>query len=126
MKNCILFVDGEPQVLQGLRRMLHSQVREWELHFAASGAEALEQMEATPMDGDHVEIRISDTGRGIPRDVQSRIFDPFFPTRPVGQGTGQGLTIAYTAIVGKHRGTPTFETEEGRGTTFIIRLPLDG
>jgi HD-like signal output (HDOD) protein/CheY-like chemotaxis protein len=50
MKKRILFVDDEPQVLQGLRRMLHSQVREWELHFAPGGAEALELMAATPID----------------------------------------------------------------------------
>ncbi|MUM77970.1 PAS domain S-box protein [Pseudodesulfovibrio sp. F-1] len=70
-----------------------------------------------------VEIRVSDTGTGIPEAIRSRIFDPFFTTKPVGGGTGQGLSIAYAAIVDKHGGTITFETELGRGTTFVIRLP---
>jgi len=70
-----------------------------------------------------VEIRVSDTGTGIPEAIRSRVFDPFFTTKPVGGGTGQGLSIAYAAIVDKHGGTITFETVVGRGTTFIIRLP---
>ncbi len=76
--------------------------------------------------GDQVEIRISDTGKGIPDAIQGRIFDPFFTTKVVGQGTGQGLAIAHAVVVEQHGGTITFETEDGRGTTFIIRLPLEG
>ncbi|MEW5725206.1 MAG: ATP-binding protein, partial [Thermodesulfobacteriota bacterium] len=72
-----------------------------------------------------VEIRISDTGTGIPAEVAPRIFDPFFTTKEVGRGTGQGLAIAYAVIVEKHKGSISFETEAGRGTTFIIRLPLE-
>jgi two-component system NtrC family sensor kinase len=71
-----------------------------------------------------VEVRVSDTGAGIPKKVQPRIFEPFFTTKEVGKGTGQGLAIARSAIVDKHGGTIVFETEEGRGTTFIVRLPL--
>jgi len=70
-------------------------------------------------------IRISDTGSGIPEHIRSRIFDPFFTTKKVGRGTGQGLAIARSVVVDKHGGTISFETEEGRGTTFIIRLPLE-
>jgi len=70
-----------------------------------------------------VEIRISDTGAGIPVDVRARIFDPFFTTKEIGKGTGQGLAIARSVIVDKHDGTLSFETEVGKGTTFIIRLP---
>ncbi len=70
-----------------------------------------------------VEIRISDTGRGIPIAIQHKIFNPFFTTRDVGHGTGQGLFIA-RAIIQRHQGSITFETIEDRGTTFIIRLPL--
>jgi signal transduction histidine kinase len=51
--------------------------------------------------------------------------DPFFTTKEVGKGTGQGLAIARSAIVDKHRGTLEFETEEGVGTTFIIRIPIE-
>jgi PAS domain S-box-containing protein len=72
------------------------------------------------------EIRIQDTGSGIPKEVQSRIFDPFFTTKEVGKGTGQGLAIARSVIVDKHGGSIRFETEQGKGTTFIVRLPYDG
>lgn len=76
-------------------------------------------------DGAWVEIRVGDTGGGIPEDARSRIFDPFFTTREVGRGTGQGLTIAL-AIVEKHGGSITFDTALGVGTTFVIRLPIAG
>jgi signal transduction histidine kinase len=72
------------------------------------------------------EIRIQDSGTGIPQKVQSRIFDPFFTTKVIGKGTGQGMAIARSVIVDKHGGSIHFETEEGKGTTFIIRLPLSG
>jgi hypothetical protein len=69
------------------------------------------------------EIRISDTGTGIPESVQSKIFDPFFTTKPVGKGTGQGLAIS-ASVVANHGGSLSFETQQGVGTTFILRLPL--
>jgi PAS domain S-box-containing protein len=78
----------------------------------------------TRADGEWVEIRVADTGTGIPDEAKSKVFDPFFTTKEVGRGTGQGLAIARSAVVDKHNGTITFETEVGRGTTFIIRLPL--
>ncbi|HEY5957782.1 MAG TPA: ATP-binding protein [Polyangiaceae bacterium] len=71
---------------------------------------------------DCVEVRIADTGRGIPESIRPRIFEPFFTTKPVGKGTGQGLALA-RAIVVQHDGTLEFETELGQGTTFIIKLP---
>jgi len=70
------------------------------------------------------EIRVEDNGTGIPERIRSRVFDPFFTTREVGQGIGQGLTIAHAIIVTSHQGTIRFETEPGRGTTFIVRLPV--
>jgi len=81
---------------------------------------------STRRDGAYAEIRISDTGGGIPESVRSKVFDPFFTTKPVGQGTGQGLAIAHSVIVQKHRGTITFESETGKGTTFVLKLPLEG
>jgi PAS domain S-box-containing protein len=72
-----------------------------------------------------VEVQIQDTGGGIPEKVRSRIFDPFFTTKEIGKGTGQGLAIARSVVVDKHQGTIDFETEDGRGTTFIIRLPCE-
>jgi signal transduction histidine kinase len=71
------------------------------------------------------EIRIGDTGLGIPVEIRNRIFDPFFTTKEIGKGTGQGLAIAHSVVVDKHGGSIHFETEEGKGTTFVIRLPLD-
>jgi signal transduction histidine kinase len=78
----------------------------------------------TKVNNDWAEIRIGDTGSGIPLDAQSRIFDPFFTTKEVGKGTGQGLAISHTVVVEKHNGQLDFESEPGQGTTFIIRLPL--
>jgi PAS domain S-box-containing protein len=80
---------------------------------------------STRRDGDSADIRVSDTGTGIPKEAQSRVFDPFFTTKQVGKGTGQGLAIAHDVIVEKHGGSLTFETEEGKGTTFIVRLPFE-
>ena len=74
--------------------------------------------------GESAEIRVSDTGPGIPEAIRGRIFEPFFTTKDVGKGTGQGLTIVYGSVVRKHGGTVTFESEMGVGTTFIVRLPL--
>jgi signal transduction histidine kinase len=75
--------------------------------------------------GEQVEIRVSDTGTGIEEKHRAKIFEPFFTTKGIGKGTGQGLTVVYSIIVKKHGGTVTFETEVGRGSTFIIRLPLN-
>lgn len=73
---------------------------------------------------DWIEIRIGDTGTGIPKEIRDRIFDPFFTTKAVGKGTGQGLSIAYNIVVKKHGGEIAVETEPGKGTVFIVRLPL--
>ncbi|HTT33446.1 MAG TPA: PAS domain S-box protein [Methylomirabilota bacterium] len=78
----------------------------------------------TKRDKDWAEIRIQDTGAGIPKDIRSRIFEPFFTTKEVGKGTGQGLALAHAMIVKKHNGKIWFESEEGMGTTFFVRLPL--
>jgi two-component system, NtrC family, sensor kinase len=78
----------------------------------------------TRRDGDHVLVSIQDTGGGIPAEIRDRIFDPFFTTKEVGRGTGQGLAIARSAVVERHGGELTFETEPGRGTTFFLRLPI--
>jgi len=57
-------------------------------------------------------------------DVKKRVFDPFFTTKEVGKGTGQGLSIAHNVIITKHQGTITIDSEVGKGSTFVIRLPL--
>ncbi|MEW8314582.1 MAG: ATP-binding protein [Candidatus Thiodiazotropha endolucinida] len=71
-----------------------------------------------------VEVRVADTGTGIPMEVQDSVFNPFFTTKDVGRGTGQGLAIAQDIVMGKHQGELFFETEEGNGATFVMRLPL--
>jgi phosphate/phosphite/phosphonate ABC transporter binding protein len=71
-----------------------------------------------------VELRIQDSGSGIPKKAQPRIFDPFYTTKEVGKGTGQGLAISHDVIVEKHGGNITFTTETDIGTEFIITLPL--
>ena len=79
---------------------------------------------ATERDGDeHIKIRISDTGSGIPPEHLARIFDPFFTTKPVGQGTGLGLSLAIN-IIHKHQGDIGCDSVVGQGTTFTIRLPI--
>ena len=80
----------------------------------------------TRQDAEWVEIAIRDTGTGIPEAARDKIFDPFFTTKEVGKGTGQGLTLARAIVVEKHGGMLTFETEVGKGTTFYVRLPVNG
>jgi two-component system, NtrC family, sensor kinase len=74
-------------------------------------------------DATHAMIRVADTGSGIPEHARGQVFDPFFTTKGVGKGTGQGLSMAYNCVVGRHKGSIDFETEPGVGTTFMIRLP---
>jgi PAS domain S-box-containing protein len=69
-------------------------------------------------------IRISDTGAGIPEDIRHKIFDLFFTTKGPGKGSGQGLAISHSVIVEKHKGTLDLESQVGKGTSFIIGLPL--
>jgi signal transduction histidine kinase len=70
-----------------------------------------------------IEIRVRDTGAGIPEPIRDKVFLPFFTTKVVGKGTGQGLSIVHSVIT-KHGGTVQFETGLGLGTTFIVRLPV--
>jgi signal transduction histidine kinase len=73
--------------------------------------------------GDKIEIRIRDNGNGIPPAIREKIFNPFFTTKPTGQGTGLGLSISYDIVVQQHRGEIDVETEEGKFTEFVVRLP---
>lgn len=79
---------------------------------------------STYADQDYVYILIADTGTGIPKHIQSRIYDPFFTTKPVGKGTGQGLSLVYATIVEKHHGHISFSSTDGEGTEFRIKLPI--
>jgi signal transduction histidine kinase len=75
--------------------------------------------------GEAVLITISDTGAGIPENIRTRIFAPFFTTKPVGKGTGQGLAISWNIVTQEHRGQIWFESEVGVGTTFFVRIAKD-
>ena len=72
---------------------------------------------------DKIEIIVSDNGNGIPDDVKEKIFQPFFTTKPTGQGTGLGLSMSYDIITKGHKGTLQLESEIGKGTSFSIILP---
>jgi signal transduction histidine kinase len=76
----------------------------------------------TGRENGNVEIKISDNGNGIPQKIRDKIFQPFFTTKPTGQGTGLGLSLAYD-IVKAHGGEITVDTKEGEGTEFMIVLP---
>jgi PAS domain S-box-containing protein len=80
----------------------------------------------TRQEGAFVVVAITDTGGGIPEKIRDRIFDPFFTTKEVGKGTGQGLAMARSVVIDRHHGDLTFECEMGKGTTFLIRLSIDG
>ena len=73
---------------------------------------------------DHVQITVKDNGNGIPQKLYEKIFQPFFTTKPAGQGTGLGLSLSYD-IIKAHGGELNVETKEGEGTAFIINLPLN-
>ncbi|MDJ0665145.1 MAG: ATP-binding protein [Acidimicrobiia bacterium] len=105
------------------------------LNMIVNSAQAIEELNgdgetkgtisiATRQQGDRAVIEISDTGAGIPEPIHDRILEPFFTTKEVGRGSGQGLAIAQSIIVDKHEGSLRFESALGEGTTFFIELPL--
>ena len=77
----------------------------------------------TREENNKVIISVSDNGKGITKEHLAKIFDPFFTTKPVGQGTGLGLSLSYN-IIQKHNGEMSVESEVGKGTEFIIQLPI--
>ncbi len=78
---------------------------------------------ATKKLNNKVQISVMDNGNGIPKEIVDKIFQPFFTTKPTGQGTGLGLSMSYDIVTKGHGGTLKVETKEGEGTTFIIELP---
>lgn len=104
-----------------------SQINQVFLNLLTNAADAIEEngeiVIRTSAEGDHVHVRISDSGHGIPDDVMQKIRDPFFTTKDVGKGTGLGLSIV-DRIVSSHGGELIIESEEGRGTTVSIVLPI--
>jgi len=97
---------------------------------AASSTEVLTKVEFEPTVTvstrklrDKVELSVRDNGNGIPEKVMDKIFQPFFTTKPTGQGTGLGLSMSYDIVTKGHGGTMTVNTKEGEFTEFIIQLP---
>jgi signal transduction histidine kinase len=74
-------------------------------------------------DGEFIKIEMADTGIGIPQKDLERIFEPFYTTKKVGEGTGLGLSVSY-GIINKHHGSISVESEVGKGTIFTIELPI--
>ena len=72
--------------------------------------------------GQAVQVRIKDTGCGIPRDKIDRVFDPFFTTKETGKGTGLGLSVSH-GIIEQHKGETAVESSPGEGTTFTVTIP---
>lgn len=108
-----------------------SQLQQVFMNILINAVQAMEERGAItittrPSSSDNfVDVRISDTGCGIPQEKIDRIFDPFFTTKESGHGTGLGLAIAY-GIITKHGGTISVDSEVGKGSTFTIRLPAAG
>jgi signal transduction histidine kinase len=105
------------------------------LNLVVNAAHAIEEAHRTPetggkicvvsrREGDRAVVRVTDNGCGMSEEILSRVWDPFFTTKDVGRGTGQGLTIARRVIVDQHKGQLTVESEPGHGTTFVIELPI--
>jgi signal transduction histidine kinase len=114
-----------------------SELNQVFLNLIVNAAHAIEEAAAADGSGERGRIRIrtarengtaiitiSDDGPGIPADIRDRIYDPFFTTKEIGRGTGQGLAITRTIVVDKHDGSLTVDSEPGHGTTFAIHLPI--
>jgi two-component system NtrC family sensor kinase len=105
------------------------QMRQVVLNVVLNAAEAMSQggelRVSSALDTPHrsIEVRIADTGPGIPDEVRSRVFEPFFTTKKT--GTGLGLAVAY-GIMERHQGELQIDTSRGQGTMFTIRLPIEG
>ncbi|MBD2495800.1 sensor histidine kinase [Nostoc sp. FACHB-280] len=82
------------------------------------------QIQTQVKNEEYIIIHIKDNGFGIPEEVKSKLFDPFFTTKPVGKGTGLGLSISYQIIVDKHKGNIKCISYPGKGTEFVIEIPI--
>lgn len=140
LQQCISLVENQAQFhniqvvkeLQGglpLAIVDPSQIQQVVVNMIINAAEAMDGVgrltvstRADP-DGRHLEIAITDTGHGIRPEDMERVFDPFFTTKDQGHGTGLGLSISF-GIVKEHEGTILVESEVGKGTSFIVRLPV--
>ena len=120
------FDDAIPPLLVNL-----SEMRRVFFYLINNAHQALESVRGRPrklrittaLVDDTAQVRFEDNGHCIPAEIQSRVFDPFFTTRKVGEATGLGLSVSY-GIVNEHGGNIHMESEDGKGTTFTVVLPL--
>jgi signal transduction histidine kinase len=96
------------------------------IHDAGRDSSTGEIAISTAVEGDSVVIRVRDNGCGIPADNLSKLYDPFFTTKEVGRGTGQGLAITHSIVVDKHGGQIGVNSSAGKGTEFTLQLPIAG
>jgi two-component system NtrC family sensor kinase len=140
MEQCLSFVENQAlfhniQIITDLQEDLPmlvidaSQIERVIMNMIINAAEAMDgsgELILTTRSGpysEHIELEFEDTGQGISPENLEKIFDPFFTTKDVGHGTGLGLAISY-GIVKAHKGTISVESELGKGTKFIVRLPV--
>lgn len=106
----------------------HGQINQVLLNLLVNAGQAIEGQGTITVTNrvlsDRVEVRVSDTGKGMTPEQVKKVFDPFFTTKPVGQGTGLGLAICY-GIIKDHGGSISVESEPGKGSTFMVTLPLE-
>ena len=102
------------------------------LNLITNAAQAIEDSETrskgvieigTRLDGCDVAIEVKDDGCGIPKHLHERVFEPFFTTREVGKGTGQGLALSYKTVTEHLGGTISLSSDEGLGASFVVRVP---
>ena len=116
-------------------KVFHGDIGQVILNLVVNAAHAIEDVKGASSQMGRIAIRtfqeeanvvvtVSDTGCGIPPGARERIFDPFFTTKAVGRGSGQGLALSRTIIHDKHGGEMSFESTVGKGTTFIVKIPI--
>ncbi|MCP4757091.1 MAG: PAS domain S-box protein [Proteobacteria bacterium] len=114
-------------------RCTETEIEQVVLNILRNAAQAMADREAnktarivlrTMNDQDSVRMEIEDNGPGMDEATRKRIFEPFFSTKPVGSGTGLGLSVSYMIVTNNHKGTLEVESELGQGTRFVLRLPL--
>ena len=105
-----------------------TQLSQMLLNLVLNAFQAMENRKGTVtvysgLEDDQVELRVSDTGTGIPEEIKKQIFEPFFTTKEAGKGTGLGLAIVQQ-VVEEHKGSIKVQSQEGMGSEFIVKLPV--